>query len=223
MKRKFIIGVSLLALAVAIIGSGVIYAYFSDTHTATGNTFTAGDLVLTVGGVTPPAPFAVGSLKPTDAGVTTGWTIVTTGSVHGDLSIAASGLVNNENGVNAPELALSDTAATGELGANLNVALWVDADNSGTWTTGDYYLKPAGGAGATCIQAWQSGDGTTIPAAAYDILNNVATKSWSKFKTDMAAGTYGTFKVSYNIASSVGNVIQTDIAGCDFTFTLDQH
>jgi predicted ribosomally synthesized peptide with SipW-like signal peptide len=49
MKRNLVIGVSLLALAVAIIGSGVIYACFNDTHTATGNTFTAGDLLLTVG------------------------------------------------------------------------------------------------------------------------------------------------------------------------------
>jgi predicted ribosomally synthesized peptide with SipW-like signal peptide len=222
MRRKFIIGVSLVALAVAIIGSGVLYAYFSDSKTASNNQFAAGELLLTVGGSTPPAAFSVGSLKPGDSGTTTGWAITKAGSVPGDLSVAPGNLVNSDNGVNAVETATGDTAATGELGANLNVALWVDADTSGTWSSGDYYLKPAGGSGAACVQAWQAADGTTLPSAAFDTLNNMATKSWSRFKTSMAAGSYGTFKVSYNIPTTVGNVIQTDTAACDITFTLDQ-
>jgi hypothetical protein len=180
-------------------------------------------LLLTVGGASGPEHFAVGNLKPGDASVTPGWTIVTSGSVNGDLSVAANNLVNNDVTLNTVESAMGDSLVTGELGANLKVAFWIDLDASGTWTLNDYYLKPAGGSGAACIQVWQTGE-TTVPTAAFDTLNNMATKSWSKFKTNLAAGTYGTFKVSYSIdGPTVGNVIQTDSAGCDIMFTLDQY
>jgi hypothetical protein len=161
-------------------------------------------------------------MKPGDAGATDGWTIVTSGSVRGDLTVSVTGLANNDVTLNVVESAMGDTLAAGELGANLKVAFWVDVDASGTWSSGDYYLKPAGGSGAACIQVWQTGE-SAVPTAAYEYLDTIATKAWPIFKTDLAAGSYVTFKVSYSIDTSVGNVIQTDSVACNIVFTLDQH
>ncbi len=49
MKRKIAMLLVSATLAIALLGGGV-YAYFSDTETGAGNSFTAGSLDLVLGG-----------------------------------------------------------------------------------------------------------------------------------------------------------------------------
>jgi predicted ribosomally synthesized peptide with SipW-like signal peptide len=218
MQRKFIIGVSLFVLAIAVIGSGVLYAYFSDTQTASNNSFTTGTLLLQVGSASPMTEhITVASLKPGDTGSAASWQLQSTGTINGDLSVQVSAITNNENGVNSAETAVSDTTpAAGELGANLKVAFWVDRDSSGTWTSGDYYLSSAG----TAV-AWAGG--ATLPAAAFDSLDNYGGKTWANVIADIAPGAFGYFKAEYQLPAATGNIVQGDSAVCDIAFTLNQH
>jgi predicted ribosomally synthesized peptide with SipW-like signal peptide len=218
MKKKLIIVVSLFALAVAIVGSGVLYAIFSDTQTASNNAFTSGTLMLQVGSASPMTEhITINSLKPGDSGNASSWQLQNTGTINGDLSVQVSAITNNENTVNSAEAAVPDTTpATGELGANLKVAFWVDKDNSGTWNTGDYYLNSAG----TTV-AWASG--SSLPAAAYDLLNNYGGKTWTNTLTNVAPGSFGYFKAEYQLPSATGNIIQSDSSVFDIVFTLNQH
>jgi len=218
MKRKLIIGVSLFALAVAIIGSGVLYAVFSDSQTASNNAFTTGTLLLQVGSASPMTEhITVNGMKPGDTGSSANWQLQNTGSINGDLSVGVGTITNNENTVNSAEAAVPDkTPETGELGANLKVAFWVDKDNSGTWTSGDYYLSSAGSA-----VAWASG--TSLPAAAYDALDNYGGKTWTNVLSNVAPGSFGYFKAEYLLPSSTGNIVQSDSAIFDIVFTLNQH
>ncbi len=151
----------------AVLGSGVLYAYFSDTQTANSNTFTTGSLLLQVGTAAPCVEtINVASMKPGDSGNVANWQLQNMGTINGKLDIAISAITDNENTINRAETAAGDVSPGGELGANLKVAFWVDADHSGTWTTGDYYLKSDG----TKV-SFQAGD-AGLPAAASDFLDN---------------------------------------------------
>jgi predicted ribosomally synthesized peptide with SipW-like signal peptide len=218
MKRKYIIGVSLMALAVAVLGSGVLYAYFNDTQTAGSNTFTSGSLLLQVGSAAPCVEtIGVSGLKPGDASNVASWQLQNTGTINGKLDISISAITNDENTINRAESAAGDVTPGGEMGANLNVAFWVDVDNSGTWTSGDYYLKSDGNK-----VSFQAGD-SSLPAAAFDALDNYGTRSYTELQTDIAPGTFGYFMVDYELPSATGNTVQTDSCTFDIAFTFNQN
>lgn len=218
MKRKFIIGVSLFALAVAVIGSGVLYAYFSDTQTANSNTFTTGSLLLQVGTAAPCVEtINIASLKPGDTANVANWQLQNTGTINGKLDIAVSAITNLENTNNRAETAAGDsTTPAGELGANLQMAFWVDVDHSATWTTGDYYLKSDG----TKV-SFQAGD-TGLPAAAFAPLDSYSTRSFANLQTNIVPGTFGYFRADYSLPTATGNTVQTDSSAFALTFTLNQ-
>lgn len=217
MKRKLVIGVSLIALAIAVIGSGVLYAYYSDTQTASSNAFTSGSLLLQVGTAAPCVEtINVANMKPGDAGNVANWQLQNTGTINGKLDIAISAITDNENGINRAEAAAGDVSPGGELGANLKVAFWVDVDRSGTWTTGDYYLKSDG----TKV-SFQAGD-AALPAAASDFLDNYGSRSFTTLQTNIVPGTFGAFRVDYSLPATTGNTVQTDGSSFTVTFTLNQ-
>jgi predicted ribosomally synthesized peptide with SipW-like signal peptide len=217
MKKKLVIGVSLFALAVAVIGSGVLYAYFSDTQTANSNTFTTGSLLLQVGTAAPCVEtINVANMKPGDAGNVANWQLQNMGTINGKLDIGISAITDNENTINRAESAAGDVSPGGELGANLKVAFWVDVDRSGTWTTGDYYLKSDG----TKV-SFQAGD-VALPAAASDFLDNYGSRTFATVQTNIAAGTFGYFRVDYSLPATTGNTVQTDGSAFTVTFTLNQ-
>jgi predicted ribosomally synthesized peptide with SipW-like signal peptide len=217
MKKKFIIGVSLFALAVAVLGSGVLYAYFSDIQTANSNTFTTGSLLLQVGTAAPCVEtINVAGMKPGDTGNVANWQLQNMGTINGKLDIGISAITDNENTINRAETAAGDVSPGGELGANLKVSFWVDADHSGTWTTGDYYLKSDG----TKV-SFQAGD-VALPAAASDLLDNYGTRSFANLVTNIVPGTFGYFRVDYSLPTTTGNTVQTDSSAFTITFTLNQ-
>jgi predicted ribosomally synthesized peptide with SipW-like signal peptide len=220
MKRKFIIGVSLFALAVAVIGSGVLYAYFSDTQTANSNTFTSGELLLQVGAAAPCVEtISVANMKPGDSANVADWQLQNMGNINGKLDIAVSAITNAENTNNRAEVAAGDsTTPAGELGAFLKMAFWVDADHSATWTSGDYYLKSDG----TKV-SFQTGDTTVLPAAASNLLDNYGGDSFANLQANIAPGSFGYFRVNYDLPAATGNTVQTDSCSFTVTFTLKQN
>jgi spore coat-associated protein N len=220
MKSRILYGVMGMALVALLVGGGT-YAYFSDTETSTGNTFSAGTLDLTVGSTDPTTEkIAFNSLKPGDTsgdvGVTPiAWEIKNTGTIAGTLTIACGAITNNENGLTEPEVEKSDTDTTGELGANLTVAFWVDSNANNTWDTGDYYLTTAGGKTGFSSEA-------SLPTGAYAHLNDYDGKTWASLTTLTGGASAGTFHVEYGLPGETGNEVQSDSCTFDLTFRLEQ-
>jgi spore coat-associated protein N len=217
--KKILISLMMIAMVGALVGGGV-FAYFSDTET-TPATFTAGTLNLKVGAADPSVEtIDIGPLKPTDTDNAATWLTRNDGSITGDLTVAISTVTNNENTRSEVEENAGDTTAgptEGELGGLLKVAFWMDTDKSGNWSSGDYYLKSDGSK-----VSWASG--STLPAEAYDIVNNYDSVIWTDVQ-NVAAGTdLGNFRVEYDFpeGGSGDNVAQSDSCVFDITFALNQ-
>jgi predicted ribosomally synthesized peptide with SipW-like signal peptide len=219
MNTKILLSLSVIA-AVAAIAIGGTVAYFSDTETSTGNTFSAGTLNLQVGDSDPTSvKITLSGMKPGDTGNAATWLVKNTGSIAGKLTIAVGAITNNENNCIEPEQDAGDTSCgtstdQGELGANLKVAFWMDVDKSGNWSSGDYYLKSDG-------SKVSYNNESALPSAAYDILNNYGGKTWTDVQTNIT-GDAGNFRVEYDLPGDTGNIIQSDSAVFNITFTLNQ-
>lgn len=214
MKKRVLYGVMGMALVALLVGGGT-YAYFSDTETSTGNTFSAGTLKLTVGSAGT-LPLAFNSLKPGDTGTLADpWRINNTGTIAGNLTIACGAITNNENGLTEPEKDADDTGEPGELGANLTVAFWIDSNADNTWGAGDYYLTTTGGKTGYNSEA-------SLPPEAYAHLNDYDGKTWADLTTITGGASAGTFHVEYDLPWGTGNEVQSDTCTFDLTFRLEQ-
>jgi len=221
---KKIIGLGIaVAVVIALVTTGT-FALFSDTETADDNTFTAGTLDLQVGDNDPcTESVSLGSdISPTDSGNAAIWLTKNIGSIAGDLSISLGAITNNENTRSEVETAAGDTtdgATSGELGGLLKVAFWMDVDKDASWSSGDYYLPSTSGTKVS----WSSG--TTLPTAAYAILDDYGSDSWTDVQTSIAGGTdIGNFRIEYDFpdGGSSDNVAQSDDCVFDITFDLEQ-
>jgi len=195
MDKKILVSMILVGLVAALAGAG-LYAYFSDTEKSTGNTFTAGTLNLKVGDQDPTTwKITVSNMYPGQTG-STSVVVANTGSLNGKLSISFSSLVDDENGITEPESELSDDETSGELAENLKLEIFIDENGNGMYDSGTDVLIYSG----TC-------DGIT---------------SGGLTGYSLDAGVSKTMVVKYAIDSSVGNIIQSDKAGFDITFSLVQ-
>lgn len=201
--KKILLASIGMALVAFLIGGGT-YAYFSDVETATNNNFTAGTLNLQVGDNDPCTEnVSIGDLAPGYEGEAANWILKNTGSIEGVLNVSVSPITNNENGVLEPEE--GDTDGEGELGANLEVALWVD--QSGV----KKYLDPSG----TSL-AWADTE-------TYALLNNFGGKSTTDTISQVTGDpNIGTFHIAYKLPYETGNVVQSDNCTFDITFDLRQ-
>ena len=119
-NKRILISLSVIAAVAAIVIGGTV-AYFSDTETSTGNTFTAGTLDLEVNG---PQSMSVtlSDMKPCDDTGYYKWIVKNAGTLPGKLSVTFSPIINNENGITEPEEAAENqpyATSTGELGQYL--------------------------------------------------------------------------------------------------------
>lgn len=138
--KKTLFTMMALVLVIGLAGAGT-FAYFSDTETSTGNTFTAGTLDLTVNGQNGQNVqlFNVSNLVPGNQ-PTGRYRINNIGSINGYLDIESISIVNNENGCIEPETQAGDTTCgpdQGELGAQLNLRMFLDYNNNGWIDTGE--------------------------------------------------------------------------------------
>ena len=216
MQKKMLWGILLIAVALLLVGGGV-FAYFSDTETASNNNFAAGTLDLQVGDQSPcNEQINVPALKPGDTGEPADWQMQNLGTIRGDLNISCGTITNSENTRLAQEIAAGDTTdGVGELGDNLTVAFWVDITDDG-WSSGDYYLASNGSK-----ISYQAGD-VGLPAAAYDVLNHYSGLSWNGVQTNLPLGTIGYFKADYSLPLATNSQIQSDSCVFNLAFTLKQ-
>ena len=159
MNKKILISLSIIALAAVIVIGGTI-AYFSDTETSTGNTFTAGAIDLTIDNTSYAIDYTIpgyqetpdGSLVKSEA---TSWTLddltnqvffnfvdlkpgdigEDTISIHVNnndawLCMSTNITATPENGRTEPEALVDDSAGEGELQNALNFAFWADDGNN---------------------------------------------------------------------------------------------
>ena len=219
---KKILGLTIAALLVMALVGGGTWAYFSDVETGTGS-ITAGTLDITSGGTT---TFSLTDQAPGIA-ATTGidLSLTNTGSIIGDLEIALSGLLNPENTRSDIETANGDTtdaADAGELGGLVEIAVWIDPDDTGIWSSGDSYL-PSDGSAAV---AWVSG--VIVPEVAWDPINTfVAGGGWSAANVGVAIAVSGVedFILEYRWVDSndaTDNVAQSDGVSFNIDFTVKQ-
>ncbi len=138
MKTKILISLSVIGAIAAIVIGGTI-AYFSDTETSSGNTFSAGTLDLKVNdkeGSTVDK-ITITNAKPGDSGSYT-WTAKNVGTVAGKLSLVVSGITNDDNGCTEPETTAGDNSCGptggGELGQYIDVILKVAGNPIATTT-----------------------------------------------------------------------------------------
>ncbi len=202
---KKILGLTIaVLLIIGIVGAGT-WAYFSDTASSTGNTWTAGTLTLglvTTGAATnataSASPAGINNsmqftnVKPGSSGTIT-WTLNNTGTVPGTLTLASTATFGQGGAANAPE-ATAETALGGVKGLDTGIMVWVTAGGTDIL-------------GATGAYVAMSG-----LEAALDLQVNHA----------ITIGTPLVYVLNWQVPTSVGNEIQGDTAQLDITFTLNQ-
>ena len=207
--QKILSSLSIIAFA-AIVAISATSAYFSDEETSAGNSFASGTLNLQVSDTDPlVANFNVIDTYGGNSG-SEDWVLKNTGSIDGSLDITFSNLVDAENGVNEPEYAdegedetsecvTGSCVTTGELAEVLNLLIYIDLNNSDTYTVVDDQLV---------YQGFASG----ILTPDCEQLSDYA----------MAAGYDKSIRIEWSIADTVDNEIQSDSTGFDIGFELLQ-
>jgi predicted ribosomally synthesized peptide with SipW-like signal peptide len=207
MNKKIIISLCVIG-AVAAIAIGGTMAYFSDTATSTGNTWTAGTLVLSevttgsalnnsyvvtpTGGINGSVQFGVSAdpVKPGSSGTIT-WTLNNTGNVPGTMTLASTATFDQGGTANAPEAA-AETG--GAKGLDTGIKVWVTAGGFDILGTTGAYVDMLG------------------LEAALDLQVNHA----------ITIGIPLVYVLNWQVPITVGNEIQGDTANLDITFTLNQ-
>jgi len=132
-NRRVALGILVL---VAVVGAtyAATRAFFTDTETSTGSTFTVGTLDLDVGGANGSnvEPFVIENIGETgDIDGTKVWTVNNTGSLPGRIYFKLDNIINYENGCNEPEAIVDATCADpglgeGEMGSVVTVHAYLD-------------------------------------------------------------------------------------------------
>jgi spore coat-associated protein N len=211
--KKIIISLAIIVL----VGSAVIgatSAYFSDTETSTGNTFTAGSLDLQIdedpdGSVfswvdDPSVPVMnniaglqdqINNMKPGDSGmIIVG--IKNNGSIDGFANLGFKSVIDDENGIEEPEIAVT-------TGGDLSEAVDIVISYGDKSVIGD---------------TWE----------AWDLVWSGKLSEWKALSTNVYAvpaiepqeDDY--WVVEFSIATTVGNEIMSDTVGFNVEFGLDQ-
>jgi spore coat-associated protein N len=151
--KRILVSFMAIALVSALIGGG-IYAYFSDIETSAGNVFTAGTLDLNLdGGNTNVVKFTVDDVKPGANGGGT-WTVANVGNMDGYLDLESIGVSEAIGTTTDPELADEGGPDTTQLGNYLMVHMFIDANNNGSWDSGETDIF--GSNGSPAITVWTS-------------------------------------------------------------------
>ena len=200
--KKILVSFMTIALVSALIGGGV-YAYFSDVETSTGNTFTAGTLDLNLdGGNTNVVKFTVDDVKPGDSSGGT-WTVANVGNMDGYLDLESIGVSEDIGTTTDPELAdeVPPGTDTAQLGNYLMVHMFIDANNNGSWDSGETDIF-----------------GTNASPAA---INTIAS-SYGLDLSLLANGGTNYITLLWSVGTTVDNRIQGDSVTLDITFELQQ-
>lgn len=227
MKKKILFSLMAISLVGALVSGGV-YAYFYDTETSTGNVFTAGTLNLDLtdasddGTESETATWVFSDIAPGDTGgggAGAGLTISNTGSLNGYLDLSSISVTNAENyNATTDEAEAADDADTsdgtggGEMGANLLVQIWLDADNDGVVDVSGGNLLEESIYPAAAIGAPDPG--------VTGVLDNIA--ATYDLDESLGAGTSTYIAILWDLPGATNNAVQGDSATLAFTVELDQ-
>jgi predicted ribosomally synthesized peptide with SipW-like signal peptide len=209
---KKIMGLTVSALMVMGLVGGGTWAFFSDIETSTGNTLAAGTLDLTInGGNDPVTLLNVSDIYPGGSG-SNGTTLNNAGNIGGTLAIWIDSITNTESSAGTEFTGDSINGSSGELGSALELAMYIDVDQGGSFNAGDIGLK---------------NDGTTYTPSSldYQIANSYVSANWTDvYSGNMAAGDSDNFIILYQLptGSTADNSYQGDSIIVDFTFNLNQ-
>ena len=214
--KKIIISLSIIAV-VAVLGIGITTAYFSDTETSEDNTMAAGTMDLNIdNGNVAVKTMSLTNKAPGDVGTEIA-ILKNVGSLDGILDIKVENVMNypctnDLYGANDSTQYCNDDAGT--LGAYVEMALYIDVDEGGTWTSGDIQLTP----GDTLAN--ENSGSETLSYNTIDSYNNM-------FWNNIYAGLMGLdaeddFVIDWKISTTATNGIQGDAVEFDVTFTLRQ-
>ena len=197
----------MIGVVAMAVGMGT-YAYFSDTETSTGNTFTAGTLDLKVDGMDDPnveTYFTITNVKPGDSGSQT-IQLKNVGTVPepngppwtSKVFITISKTLDDDVSCPEPEEEVDTSCGCGENG---------ELDDYLDIRVRDYY------------------DPSCSDNLRFDETHNLSV--WDSMgKTflndDMPAGDVNCVVIDWSVDSGVGNIIQSDSVGFNITFTLEQ-
>jgi spore coat-associated protein N len=202
MNKKIIISLSVIG-AIAAIAIGGTMAYFSDTETSTGNTFTAGTLDLRLdNGDTNVTKFTVTDANPGQFGWGT-WKVENDGNLPGYLDLQNITFADDDMDCTEPESSASDSTCGptggGELSANMDVVLFVDTNNNHI----------------------EDGDETEIYSGK---LNDIASDYGNLNLLLAASGGADTnyITMTWSVDTTVGNIIQSDKTTLGINFELQQ-
>jgi len=214
--KKILISLTILATSAAII-SGITIAYFSDTETSENNTFATGTMDLDIyGGDAPVTTMTLLNKAPGDSGAEIGTTLKNSGSLAGELDVAVGAVTNypcTDTTYGKHDGTEYCTSNAGSLGANAEMALYIDIDKNDAYDNGtDIGLKS---------------DGTIYASGAldYDAIDNYSGKIWDPSNNGVvtiATGVEYNFVIDWQIPTSAGNEIQGDALDFDVTFVLEQ-
>ncbi len=212
---KKIIGLSIAALLILALVGGATWALFSDTETSANNTLVGGTLDLNInGGNTAVSTFSAANVKPGDNNdanqAAASSTLLNHGNLPGKLTISAA--LSGHFAGPAPVPVDADIVPTDTLKDVATVALYIDKDNSGTWTAGDIGLKSDGTTYAYAV-------GTPLSPAAMSAYDG---KSWANVLPNMATSESDKFAVNWAVPTTATNAIQGGSASLTFTFVLNQ-
>lgn len=223
MKKKMLLSVMVISLACALIGGG-IYAVFSESEDSTGTSWTTGtlNLIPTVSGTGPGGKYTVTAggdglngyvvftnLAPGDSGSIT-WTLENEGSLDGTLTMA-SDVTFEENGSNEPEDAVAGNNGGGD--GDLDEYMGVRLKRGATYILGDAtnYVPFSG------LETILDAESEALTASG----TLVYVLEWAIASDVKGAGGDGKFGTGDDVAED-DNIIQSDKATLDITFTLTQ-
>ncbi len=141
--KKILFSLMTVALVVGLVGAGA-FAYFSDTETSAGNTFTAGTLDLEVDGQNPltATKFTVTNMRPGNQPKGK-YKLENIGTLDGYIDLENVTVTSYENIRTEAEVEAGDPTAgdpgmgNGELQNVVNLRLFVDYGGDGWISTGD--------------------------------------------------------------------------------------
>ena len=220
--KRIIFSLMTLVAVLTVSGAGS-FAYFSDTETSQGNTFTAGTLdlkVLDALGETwldDPVPAVISAgyldseseigniinnMKPGDKGFII-VPIKNDGSVDGVAQLQLTNLVDYENGVNDPE-------------CEAEGGIW-DGTTCSNCATGCGDLEGELSQNMKVVIKYGEGPYALITSGKlYDLADDLIELG------DLAAGEEKGVKMVFSIKDTVGNIIQSDSVEFDIIFHLEQ-
>lgn len=231
MNKRILISLSVIG-AVAAIAVGGTIAYFSDTETSTGNTFTAGelDLIIDIDGVQynplDRAIFTATDMKPGDNGEET-LSLHVDNDACGFVSFALDS--DLDNGCTEPEKIDEPTCTSndvGELNDQVNWVIWEDDGSTDGWDCPDWV--------PTCTADPQEGDNVYQPeyeeVLTYGPLDENKDWAFGGLKASDVhyygfAWCFGTIDPQTLVCdgSSVKNEAQTDSFSATMTITAEQY